>query len=75
MARKKALDAVIAASDEVDAKAIEDIRAMSRQLGRAIGLSVIAATANASVEDHAIKKMDEAWTELADRIIMFALED
>lgn len=60
---------------EDEKEAIEDFREVAVQLGHAIGLSVIAGTCKSSVEDEAIAAADKAWTELADKVIEFAMED
>jgi hypothetical protein len=67
MARKVADD-----SDEVYK---EDVREAARLLGRAISLSCIAATCGERMEDHAIERMDEAWTAFADKLMGFAEDE
>jgi hypothetical protein len=59
---------------EEDREAVELFRSLARDLGRAISLSCVAATCNRA-RPHATLKAAEAWTELADRIIEFAMED
>lgn len=51
----------------------EFLREIARLVGRAISLSVISAMASDRIEDHAIEKMDEAWTLLADKVIAFGM--
>lgn len=61
--------------DEEEAQTKEDIRGISKAIGRALCLILIAANAPSSVEDDAIAAMDDAMEELADRLIDFAMED
>jgi hypothetical protein len=63
------------ANSSVDQEVAEQFQEIAVLFGRAVGLSCVAATANASVEDHAIGKMDAAWRELANKVVEFAESD
>lgn len=72
MARKTIEDLV---PDKADMAAVTMIRECAVQFGRAVSLSCIAATCGELTEDHAIARADAAWTELADKVILFAMEE
>lgn len=48
------------------------LRGISRQLGRALSLTMVATLAGSRVEDEAIAAMDRAWESLADQIVDYA---
>lgn len=75
MARKQPDPFADIDTDELDEKAIAFARQLAKKVGRAISLSVVAATAGPRVEDHAIEAADNAWDDVAVDIIKFALED
>lgn len=60
---------VVVDPEELDRQAL---RAIAVQIGRALSLTVIAATAKSSIEDEAIAAMDRQWEKVADLLIAFA---
>lgn len=61
--------------EATDQEAVEFIREFAVEVGRAVSLSMVAATAGPRVEDHAIQSADEAWRAIADKLILFAMQD
>lgn len=61
--------------DNVDREGVEAIRGISVAIGRAITFSCIVATCHSDAELEAIAEAEQAWTDLADKIIEFAVSD
>lgn len=54
-----------------------EARSLAVQFGRALSLTIVAGTlpAGSSNEDAAIEAMDEAWSDVADKLYAFAEDD
>jgi hypothetical protein len=61
--------------EKVDEEVVDLFREIAVLFGRAVSMSCVAAMAHYSVEDHAIANMDQAWSNLADKIVKFAEAD
>jgi hypothetical protein len=53
---------------------LKHLTRIATTLGRAIGLSIVAAQARSTIEDAAISAMDDAWETLAECIVDFIEE-
>lgn len=62
-------------NDKTDEEAVEMIRGAAKLFGRAVALSCMAAVASPRTTDIALEAADKQWQELADHLIVFALEN
>lgn len=68
------LDRILDSLPEDVRESVHMARSIAVDVGRALSLTIVAALAPETTTDEAIAAMDKSWRELADKIMLFALD-